>query len=278
MSSTRTDAGSADLKAQVQAFWDAASCGEVYAAGTTPQEYYESHRRARYALEPYIATFARFDEGAGRDVLEVGVGMGADHVEWARSRPRRLAGIDLTPRAVAHTRTRLAVYGLTSELGVGDAERLPFADASFDIVYSYGVLHHSPDTPRAVREVHRVLRAGGTARIMIYHARALTGYMLWLRYALLAGRPGRSLADVYFHHLESAGTKAYTREEARRMCADFSHVQLRVQLNPGDLLEGATGQRHGGVLLRLARALWPRPLLRRLMHNHGLALLIEAVK
>ena len=126
--------------------------------------------------------------------------------------------------------------------------------------------------------VELLARIGGTARIMIYHARALTGYMLWLRYALLAGRPGRSLADVYFHHLESTGTKAYTCEEARRMCADFSHVRVRVQLNPGDLLEGATGQRHGGVLLTLARALWPRPLLRRLMRNHGLALLIEAVK
>ncbi len=272
------DAGGNDLKASVEAFWDARSCGEVYAEGDDLRERLRAQARARYALEPYVVEFARFAEGAGRDVLEIGVGMGADHLQWARVAPRTLAGIDLTPRAVEYTRTRLDGEGLSSELRVADAEALPYADASFDLVYSWGVLHHSPDTPRALREVHRVLRPGGTARIMIYHTWSLVGAMLWLRYALLAGRLRRSLADVYAHHLESPGTKAYTADEARAMLAAFRQVSVRVQLSFGDLLEGAVGQRHTGPLLRVAKALWPRWFVRRALFRYGLFLLVDAVK
>ncbi|MBI3469258.1 MAG: methyltransferase domain-containing protein [Planctomycetes bacterium] len=268
----------ADLKTQVRDFWDDRSCGEVYATGRSERDYYESHSRERYKLEPYIHDFARFVEGRGKDVLEIGVGMGADHIEWARSQPRSLTGIDLTPRAVEHTRMRLTLYGLKSEVFVGDAEKLPFDDASFDLVYSWGVLHHSPNTPEAINQVYRVLRPNGIARIMIYHKYSLTGYMLWARCGLLARRPFRSLSDIYANHLESPGTKAYSTQEARVMFGRFSQVSIRTQLSFGDLLQGAVGQRHGGMLLTVAKNLWPRWLLKRIFRGHGLGLLIEARK
>jgi ubiquinone/menaquinone biosynthesis C-methylase UbiE len=267
-----------ELKREVADFWDRSSCGEVYATGDSELARYEAQSRSRYQLEPYLPRFARFEEAAGRDVLEIGVGMGADHVELARSRPRTLSGVDLTPRAVEHARRRLGLYALHSELQVADAEKLPFDADRFDLVYSWGVLHHTPDTRRAIDEVHRVLRPGGCARIMIYHKHALTGYLLWVRYALLRGRPWRSLDDVYWHHLESPGTKAYTVAEARELFAKFREVACRVQLSFGDLLLGEVGQRHRGLLLGAAKALWPRSLLRRLFHGHGLYLLIEARK
>lgn len=266
------------LKDAVRDFWDQASCGETYAAGASERDYYESHARARYELEPYIPEFAGFVQGAGKQVLEIGVGMGADHVEWARHEPARLVGVDLTPRAIEHTRQRLALYGLKSELGVADAERLPFEDETFDLVYSWGVLHHSPLTAVAVGEVFRVLRPGGTARVMIYHRYSLIGYMLWVRYGLLTGRPWRSLVDIYHHHLESPGTKAYTVAEARTMFDNFAAVDARSQLSFGDLLQGAVGQRHRGMLLSVARKLWPRALIKVLFKRHGLLLLIEATR
>lgn len=266
------------LKQDVRDFWNKASCGEVYAQGEDKRQYYEEHSRQRYALEPYIYDFARFEEGRGRDVLEIGVGMGADHLEWAKNSPKQLTGVDLTPRAIEHTTERLAVYGLSSRLQTADAENLPFDDNSFDLVYSWGVLHHTPQTPKAIQEVHRVLRPGGIARIMIYHTYSLTGYMLWARYALLAGKPFRDLHDIYFHHLESPGTKAYTVDEAKAMCASFAKVDARVQLSFGDLLEGSVGQRHQGALLTIAKRLWPRELLKKWLPNHGLMLLIEATK
>lgn len=263
---------------EVRDFWQQASCGEAYAVGDTLGEQFEAHRRARFELEPMIAGFARFEEGQGRDVLEVGVGMGADHVEWARNGPRFLAGVDLTPRAVAWTARRLRHYGCTSALHVADAERLPFADGTFDIVYSWGVLHHSPNTGAALAEVNRVLRPGGQALIMIYHARSIVGYLLWLRYALLAGKPRRTLSDIYSEHLESPGTTAYTEPQAQALFADFRDVNIRTELGIGDLLQGEVGQRHKSRVLGMAKTLWPRRLIRALLPGHGLLMMVTANK
>jgi SAM-dependent methyltransferase len=268
-----------DSKRAVAEYWNAESCGEIYAQGESERTRYETQAIRRYALEPYLAPFARFEDGRGRDILEVGVGMGADHLEWAKAGPRRLFGIDLTSRALRHTDARLRAYGLKASLLRGDAEKLPYADASFDLVYSWGVLHHTPDTPAAIREVHRVLRAGGTARVMIYHRASVVGYLLWLRHGLLSGRPGRGLDDVYANHLESPGTKAYSVEQARRMFGSFRDVAVRVQLSFGDLLEGEVGAHHGrGVTLDVLKRIWPRPLIRGLLSRHGLDLLITARK
>src|SRR5262245_38440154 len=115
-----------DLKDDVRAFWNRSSCGEVYADGTSEMTYYESHALKRFELEPYIRDFAAFQDGQGKKVLEIGVGMGADHVEWAKSHPKTLSGIDLTSRSVEHARKRLSIYGFESEVRVGDAEALPY--------------------------------------------------------------------------------------------------------------------------------------------------------
>ena len=265
-------------KALVRDFWEAASCGEVYLTGATRAEQLAQQARTRYRLEPYIHDFARFPEGHDRDVLEVGVGLGADHFEWATHGPRSLTGVDLTPRALGHTKARFELFGEQTNLVNADAERLPLADNSFDLAYSWGVIHCSPDTERAAREIYRVLRPGGTARVMIYQTYSMVGYMLWLRYALLAGKPRRSLADVYARHLESPGTKAYTMEEAQAMFRQFSRVRTETIISFGDLLQGAVGQQHQGWMLSIAKRVWPRRLIRRLFSQHGLYLLIEAEK
>lgn len=266
-----------DANSRLFQFYNSGSCGEVYACGHSPKARLESQARRRYELEPYIPGFARFREGAGKSVLEIGVGMGADHLEWAKSRPARLVGIDLTPRAVEHTRTRLGLSGFTPDVQVANAERLPFADASFDVVYSWGVLHHTPDTPAAMREVLRVLKPGGVARIMIYNTRSLTGWLLWARYALLRGHPRRTLADVYAEHLQS-GTKAYTPAEAIAMLPGCSRVTATPQLGFGDLLQGEVGRRHRSPLMSIAKRVWPRWMIRRLFKRHGIYLLVEAAK
>lgn len=267
-----------DAKRDVREFWDTASCGEIYAIGNDLRSRLDAQAQERYRLEPYLEEFARFNEVHGEDVLEIGVGMGADHVRLASACPRSITGVDLTPRAVDWTQTRMAAYGLTANLHIADAEQLPFGDRSFSLVYSWGVLHHSPDTQAAVDEVHRVLRPGGRARVMVYHTHSLVGYILWVKYALCRGRVTMSLSDVYANHLESPGTKAFTEEEVQHMFRDFSSVETHVQLSFGDLLQGEVGLRHGGLMLRIAKRLWPRRIIGRFFSKHGLFLLVDAVK
>jgi SAM-dependent methyltransferase len=264
-------------KQAVLEHWERAACGEeLYLRSATSEGYGEQARR-RYELEPYIEEFADFAGARGKSVLEIGVGLGADHERFAAA-GARLSGIDLSRRAVEHARRRVALRGLESGLLVADAERLPFANSSFDVVYSWGVIHHSPDTAAAVAEIHRVLRPGGLANIMIYHRWSLVGYMLWLRYALARGRPWESLDRLYARYLESPGTKAYSTAQGRALFGAFTRVRIDTRLTHADLLESQAGQRHEGALIRMARRVWPRALLRRFAAGHGLFMLITAVK
>ena len=244
-------------KQQVHDFWNEAACGETLYLSGTDRAGFEAQLKRRYELEPFILEFAKFEESKGKTVLEIGVGLGADHQKFAEA-GAILYGIDLTGRAVERTRNRLTCFGLKSTLDVGDAEQLAFADETFDRVYSWGVLHHSPDTPKAMSEVWRVLKPGGDARVMIYNKWSMIGLMLWVRYALLRLRPFTSLKEIYARYLESPGTKAYTVVEARQLFSAFSEVTIRTILTHGDLLESEAGQRHAGIMLSIARRIWPR--------------------
>jgi len=161
---------------------------------------------------------------------------------------------------------------------VADAEQLHFTDDAFDLVYSWGVLHHSPDTPRAFREVRRVLRPGGAFRGMVYHVPSWTGWMVWAMQSLLRGRPFRSVKRSLFEHLESPGTKAYTLRECRELLetAGFVDVRLHTRLGPGDLLTIRPSEKYAGRLHGLLFRLYPRWLVRLLGDRFGLYLLIEA--
>lgn len=264
-------------KAGVRDFWNEASCGEALLLPSEDREGFAAQSRERYKLEPYIDELARFDHTSGKAVLEIGVGLGADHQRFAEA-GATLSGIDLTPRAIEHTRHRLQLFGFSSNLQVGDAENLPFADNSFDVVYSWGVIHHSPDTPKAAQEILRVLKPGGRFAVMIYQRRSLVGAFLWVRYAFLVGRPFTGIDTIYSRYLESPGTKAYSPDQAKALFEGATTVQVRSVLTHADLLESGAGQRHEGGLLALARKVWPRALIRQLLPGWGLFLLVDGVK
>jgi ubiquinone/menaquinone biosynthesis C-methylase UbiE len=242
------------LKAAVREHWEAQPCGTRDLPTGDRRRFFAELERERYELEPYIKPFARFERGRGKKVLEVGVGAGTDFVNWVRN-GAEATGIDLTEQGVLLTRERLELEGLRAEVRQGDAENLPFPDASFDIVYSYGVLHHSPDTAKAIREVHRVLKPGGTALVMIYHSPSWVGFMLWGVHCAARGRPWVSPRQAVYEHLESPGTKAYTVDEARALFRDFARAEIRPQLGHGDLLLMRPAQRYRSWKHRLA---WPR--------------------
>jgi ubiquinone/menaquinone biosynthesis C-methylase UbiE len=129
---------------------------------------------------------------------------------------------------------------------LSDGEHLPFADESFDVVYSNGVLHHTPDTEGAVREVHRVLKRGGTAKVMLYHKHSLNywGEMI-LRRGLIGGEflRGRSPQEImsrwveYSEHGSRPLVKVYSRRESRQLFEMFSEIKIEVeQLTRPELL------------------------------------------
>jgi ubiquinone/menaquinone biosynthesis C-methylase UbiE len=140
---------------------------------------FEGVEQQRYKTHPWILESIEQFDIEGKAVLEVGFGMGTDHLAMAR-RGGIMHGIDLTPRNLEITSMRFAAYGFESALTTDDAENLPYANDSFDFVYSFGVVHHTPSTEKSVSEIHRVLKPGGKCWITVYHKNSL--FFWWTTY------------------------------------------------------------------------------------------------
>jgi len=253
------------MKQRVRAFWDAQPCGT--GEPTVPfgsHEFFEQLAAARYRREPFIRPFAAFETWAGQRVLEVGCGAGTDSAQFALA-GARLTAVDLSYQSLRMARQHLIVRRVNAAWCEADAERLPFPNDCFDLVYSWGVIHHTPNMPAAIAEIERVLRPGGQLRVMIYHRRSWLALRIWIRHALLRGRPWHSFRRMLAAHMESVGTQAFTRREVRRFFARFRALHVRPVLTPYDsdlfgaapqwlkrllpVLVRATGDRFGWFLL-----------------------------
>lgn len=219
-----------EIKQQVQNYWNEQPCGTQFAESEKLTiEYFNDIESHRYSVEPEIFAFAQFTRYYGQKVLEVGVGAGTDFTQWVRSGAKAY-GLDATPQGVEHVQRRLELYGLVAEeVRVGDAENLPYSDNNFDLVYSWGVIHHTPDTPKCFREIVRVTKPGGRCKIMIYHRNSLLTYFFWAKYALLKGKPWLSFDKVLWNHMESIGTKAYSQKEVEKILAGQPICNLKIK-------------------------------------------------
>jgi ubiquinone/menaquinone biosynthesis C-methylase UbiE len=253
----------AQLKDRVREFWQSHPCGTKFAdAPPGSRTFYGLVEQHRYQKEWHIPEAAGFTQTKNLRVLEVGCGLGTDGAQFAKA-GADYTGIDLTDAAIELARRRFELFNLSGTFRIADAERLDFADNSFDLVYSHGVLHHTPDTAAAVREIHRVLRPGGRAIVMLYH-RDSYNYRLnismlrrvgvhLLRWNaglklvnLVTGEPEDSLREharrlrtepAYLgseeflsQNTDGAGNplaRVYSRGEAHELFKDFSTVELR---------------------------------------------------
>jgi glycosyltransferase involved in cell wall biosynthesis/SAM-dependent methyltransferase len=165
----RVDTGDA-YKEQVQDQWNNNPVGTHYATATEPHtrewfEEVEAHRYGEYA--PWMPSVMEFDRHADHDVLEIGGGIGTDLSRFARH-GARVTDLDLSAGHLELAQENFARRNLQGRFVHHDAELLPFDEGAFDLVYSNGVLHHTPNTRRVVEEIRRVLKPGGKAIVMMY--------------------------------------------------------------------------------------------------------------
>jgi ubiquinone/menaquinone biosynthesis C-methylase UbiE len=212
------------LKERVRAFWQQNPCGTKFAdAPPGSRRFYELVEVHRYKKEWHIPAAAGFAGSAGLSVLEVGCGLGTDGAQFAKA-GAKYTGIDLTDAAIDLAKRRFQLFDLPGTFRVADAERLDFPDNSFHIVYSHGVLHHTPDIAAAVREIHRVLRPGGKAVVMLYHRNS---YNYRVNISMLR-RTGVNLlkwnTGIKLVHLLTGEAEVSLREHAQRLKthADYS--------------------------------------------------------
>ena len=218
------------LNEQVRGFWEQEPCGtsQHIVGELEPRSlaWFEQVEEFRYSVEPFIHSVAQFTRHHGKKILEVGVGAGTGHLQWARA-GAQCNGVDLTDAAIETTTARLALYGFKSNLRRIDAELLPFPDNSFDVVYSWGVIHHSENPGQIIEEIRRVLKPGGVFIGMMYGRRSPTVFKVWVKHGLLKGKPWRSFKDVLWNHVESLGTKAYTVSELQALFSTFESLSAK---------------------------------------------------
>lgn len=291
----------AQLKDRVREFWQNNPCGTKFAdAQPGSRVFYEIIEQHRYEKEWHIPEAAGFKDAKGLKVLEIGCGLGTDGAQFAKA-GADYTGVDLTQAAVDLTRRRFELFNLPGTFRVADAERLDFPDNSFDLVYSHGVLHHTPDTAGAIREVHRVLRPGGRAEIMLYHRNSYNYRVniLMLRRVginllrwnagikvvrLFTGEPEDSLREharqlrsergylgsqeFLNRNTDGAGNplaRVYSRREAEELFTDFAKVESRIYF-------------FNKRWLPILGPILPRPLESRLASRWGWHLWIYATK
>ena len=162
----------------VKTFWDGNPCQSDLSSEQDRRRYFEDITRKRYqGREWHVPVVAQFPAFRGKDVLEVGCSIATDGLEFAKN-GARYVGVDLTPKSIELAKERFNLFGVPGRFEVANAEkRLPFPDDSFDHVYSFGVIHHSPAAESIVREIDRVLRPGGTLTVMLYNRSSINYYI-----------------------------------------------------------------------------------------------------
>ncbi|TSA45657.1 class I SAM-dependent methyltransferase [bacterium] len=205
-----------------------------------------------------------FDELKNGDVLEIGVGNGS-HAALLAQKAKSFTGIDLTDYAVKSTKLRFKIFGIKGEIKKMDAERLEFPDASFDFVWSWGVIHHSSNTEKILNEIHRVLRPGGRAVVMVYHRGWWNYYVTETLYGIISGNLLKtgSLHKSVQVHTDGAIARYYTFSGWRKLAGDLFEVEKIEAFGPKtDILPLP-----GGKLKAAVSELLPNSLNRFLSHD-----------
>jgi len=202
----------------VRDFWESHVNNEYYTGNTRGSEsYFDEIERRRFRWHYHLADyFARQQDSAGR-LLEIGCGIGVDSIQLAKC-GFDVTAVDLTETAIEVAREYARFRDQDIDFQVGNSEGLDFDDESFDTVYSFGVLHHTPDIDAAIAEVRRVLKPGGTADIMLYHKHSIVNFVH--RAFDLPYESPRNLKD----HCPVVNT--YTKDEARDLFKGFSSVEI----------------------------------------------------
>lgn len=253
--------------------WTADPCGPKVAAEPGTAAYIEQLVEQRHGYAPWFTDALDYRSAAGLAVLDVGCGQGIDVVQYARA-GADVTGIDLTPRHVELAREHVDALGLTATIALGDAEQLRFGDRTFDRVSSNGVLHHTPDIDAALREIHRVLKPGGEARVLVYNRRS---FHYWLFQVWHQGIRNRqlfsegSMAGVLSRGVERSSigarplVRVFSPRQVTRMLRAAGFENVRTAVGVFNTIDTPLSD----VLSRRTRLLDGRPVLDWLGHVGG---------
>jgi ubiquinone/menaquinone biosynthesis C-methylase UbiE len=225
-----------DRLKQVEEFWNKNLCGKHFISAQYPsKEFFEQYQNFRYKKEHHLNCLIDWKSAINKDVLEIGLGVGADGTRWAKY-AKSYTGIDLTEESVQAITMNLRIKGLKGNILKSNVESLPFEDNKFDLVYSHGVLHHVSDIMKALGEIHRVLKDNGEMILMLYSKDSVN---YWLRIQLyfrlrfpielIKSRFGVSVRDPWKSHIRNfhnVGWKYVSWSQWYHHCTDGPDCEI----------------------------------------------------
>ncbi len=215
---------------RVRDFWNRRPCNVRHSprpVGT--REYFDEVEARKYRVEPHLPGFAQFERWRGKKVLEIGCGIGTDAINFARAGADYTA-VELSQASLDLCRQRFQVYGQEAKFYLGDAEHLSdfLPPQTFDLIYSFGVIHHSPDPRNVIDQIMRYCGPDTEVRIMVYSKFCWKVLWILLKYGKGAfWKLDRLIADNSEAESGCPVTHAYSGKAARELMAGFHIPELR---------------------------------------------------
>lgn len=171
---------------EVKDYWNARPCNVRHSPREIgSREYFDEVEARKYFVEPHIPVFAEFERWKGKKVLEIGCGIGTDTINFARA-GALVTAVDVSEHSVDIARRRAEVFGLSDSIRFycGDAEHLGefLPRETFDLVYSFGVIHHTPHPEKVIRDLRAYLKPGGELKVMVYHRHSWKVFWIVMKY------------------------------------------------------------------------------------------------
>jgi SAM-dependent methyltransferase len=214
----------------VKKYWDHRPCNIRHSPKSIgTREYFDEVERRKYLVEPHIPKFANFPCWRGRDVLEIGCGIGTDSVNFVRN-GADLTIVELSSESLSITKRRLELEGLQATLLNGNAEELDHllpANRKFDLIYSFGVIHHTPHPERIIKAINERLKPDGELRLMVYARHSWKVLWIYARHAWREPWNWRRLIARYSEaEIGSPVSYTYSCREARSLLDGFEIVNM----------------------------------------------------
>ena len=183
---------------EVKQYWNQRPCNIRHSNKEIgSKEYFLEVSKRKYIVEPHILEFANFEQWRNKKVLEVGCGIGTAAHSFIEN-GAIYKGIDLSEQSIKIAKQRLNIFDLNGVIEEGDIESYSSKE-KYDLVYSFGVLHHTPDTQKAIKNIYNLLKEGGTFKLMLYAKNSWKYFCIKDGLERYEAQSGVPIADVYTH-------------------------------------------------------------------------------
>jgi SAM-dependent methyltransferase len=164
----------------VKDFWNNRPCNIKHSQkelGT--KEYFDEVAKKKFTVEPHILTFSSFPSWQGKKVLEIGCGLGTVAINFAAF-GADYTGVELSEESLKLAKQRFDVYDQTGTFFSGNAEELSsfVPEEKYDLIYSFGVIHHSPHPEKIISEIKKYMHKDSILKIMLYAKDSWKNYMI----------------------------------------------------------------------------------------------------